>query len=1175
MSDYFGPRPDALPDSGRPAVPARDVGTPGVAGERRVITVLFCDVVGSTSLASRFDPEEWAEVMNEAFRYMIAPVQEYGGMVARLMGDAVLAFFGAPLAHEDDPQRAVLAGLGIINGIRPFIKQFSQDYGWEFNVRVGINTGPVVVGEMGPGQMGEYTAMGDAINLAARMEQTAAPGTVQIAEDTYRLIAPLFDVWDLGDIAVKGKEQPIHAYRVLGLEPQPDRVRGLEGIHAGLIGRTREMGRLREILSDMRAGQSRVCYLIGEAGLGKSRLIAETRQAWRDQLAAAYGDVNPLWRGWSEFVAVSYGASRPYDMLKRQVRTFCNLRETDPPAVIHERLDALVSLYPSALHDRMHRLFGFLLGDTALDDGTLSQGEAFQRELRAVIEQMARVQLNQGPVVYVIDDVHWADVASLETIRNLLPLVRRHPVLFLFAMRPDWNTPGWQLYLEAQVDYAEYSASIYLEPLSSDESRTLVHELLEDANVPDPIYDLIERKAEGNPFFVEETVRTLLDSGALRREDGGLRWQPSAEADRAAELIGLPGNVLSLLTARIDRLEPPVRRTMQLAAVIGRSFPLAVLQRIADRSADVLDEHLKRLGQADLVRPTLTGAEAEYAFRHALTRDAAYETILLRQRRRYHRRVAEAMEALYADRLSDEAPRLAYHFAEGRDWPKAIRYYALAGEAAARLYANSEAIEHYSQALDICRANPTALDDTALGDLYWRLGRVFEVAGRHDEALAIYEELERLGRERERPALELVGLMPQAILRLTPTPYQDAERGRALAERILALAERSGRPDAEAHGHWALLLLYLNLVPDPEQAVAEGERALALARAHGLTELEAFVLNDIGRAYANAGRTAEAFAAFEQAYDRWRTLGNEPMMADALSIWSQGLLLRGDLAEAERTAREGLEIGRRIGNLWSQAFNSYSLAYALLELGRVNEAIELFWSAAESAMQGGFRGPGATIPVVLRWVLGTLGLPQRDRERLLAVMKEARSAELSPALWQFWETIDHYFAGDVAGAYSLLRDAALADVGRAGQEAILEAVARAEIALAAGHADEALAAIDRLLGRMADYGFHGMEADARQIRGDALRALGRTDEATAAYQTALAEARRQGARRAEWPALTALYDLEADPATRNDYRRAAAEIISYISDHLDDEELREAFLALPDVGRLTTAGKGE
>ena len=803
MSDLFGSRPNSRPTIDPPAASARDV-----AGERRVITVLFCDVVGSTSLASRFDPEEWAEVMNEAFRYMIAPIEEYGGMVARLMGDAVLAFFGAPVAHEDDPQRAVLAGLGIINGIRAFIRQFEQDYGWEFNVRVGINTGPVVVGEIGSGQSGEYTAMGDAINLAARMEQTAAPGTVQIAEDTYRLIAPLFDVWDLGGIEVKGKDEPVQAYRVLGLEPQPGRLRGLEGIRSPLIGRAREIGRLREILSGLRDNHSRICYLIGEAGLGKSRLIAEIRQEWRDQLAATYGDVNPLWRGWTEFVAVSYGASRPYDMIKRQLRTYCGIRETDPPAVIHERLDALVSLYPSALHDRMHRLFGFLLGDTALDSGMVGQGEAFQRELRGVIEQMARVQSSQGPVVYVIDDVHWADVASLESIRNLLPIVRERPVLFVFAMRPDWNTPGWQLYMETQIEYSEYSAAIYLEPLTSTDSRALVHELLEDANVPDRVYELIERKAEGNPYFVEETVRTLLDSGALHREAAGFRWDQSTDVEQITNLIGLPGNVQALLTARIDQLNPDVRRTMQLAAVIGRSFPLRVLERISERPSEVLNEHLKRLAQADLVRPSLSGAESEYAFRHALTRDAAYETILIRQRRRYHRRVAEAFEALYVDRLNDEAPQLAYHFNEARDWAKAIHFYTLAGEAAARLYANAEAIEHYRRALTIALDSPTAADDATLIELYRSMARVYAVAGEHDKSLAVADEMLAGVDTSKRIALraEILTAKGKALAALGRV-----EDARAVWLDALGEARRQGAPRAE----WPPLVALHDNEPDP------------------------------------------------------------------------------------------------------------------------------------------------------------------------------------------------------------------------------------------------------------------------------------------------------------------------------------------------------------------------
>jgi class 3 adenylate cyclase/tetratricopeptide (TPR) repeat protein len=1111
MMDSFGRPPNAVsgPTRAAPST-ARDAGSIA-AGERRVITVLFCDVVGSTSLAGRLDPEEWAEVMNEAFRYMIAPIEEYGGMVARLMGDAVLAFFGAPQAHEDDPQRAVLAGLGIVNGLRPFIHQFQQDYGLEFNVRVGINTGPVVVGEIGSGQSGEYTAMGDAINLAARMEQTAAPGTVQISEDTYRLIAPLFDVWDLGGIEVKGKDEPVHAYRVLGLEPQPGRLRGLEGFSAPLVGRDRELARLRDILADLRDGRSRICYLIGEAGLGKSRLIAEVRQEWRDQLAATFGDVNPLWRGWSEFVAVSFGASRPYDMLKRQVRHFCGIRETDPPAVIHERLETLIGAYPSALHQRMHRVFGFLLGDGS---DFPSDAGAFQRELRAVLEQMAQVQLAQGPVVYVIDDVHWADVASLEALRALLPLVEGRPVLFLFAMRPDWSTPGWQLYVEAQLEYPEYCASIYLEPLSSGDSRTLVGELLGEAAVPDAVCDLIQRKAEGNPFFVEETVRALVDSGALRRDADGLHWDAGADLEQVAALIGLPGNVQALLTARIDQLAPDVRRTLQLASVIGRSFASPVLERIAEKPGATLAEHLKRLAQADLVRPMGGGATDDYAFRHALTRDAAYETILLRQRRRYHRRVGEAMETLYADRLTDEAPRLAYHFAECRDWPKAVRYHALAGEAAARLYANVEAIDHLSRAVDICRAAPEAIDEAQMAELFRRRGRVFEVAGQHDEALRNYEELERLGRARHSARLELEGLMPQAPIYVTPTPYLDAARGGELADRILALAEQAGRPDAAAYGHWVRLLLFINAAPDGAQAVTEGECALALARQHGLTELEAYVLNDIGRAYASVSRIDDAFASFQAAYERWRALDNEPMMADILGIWSQGLLLYGDLDAAERLAREGLTIGRRIGNLWAQAFNGSSLAYAQWERGQAAEAQSLFGALVDWAMQGGFPALGGRSAVTLRRLAGPQGLTEADLERLAASLTAMGDAPYASELRQLWRGMELLYTGDAAAAYDQVAEVYIPDYNRDGPQAIAITLIVPAIALAAGRPAEALAVVDRLLADMAVYGFTSQHGDAYRLRGDALRQLGRHDEARAAYATALAVATQQGARRA-------------------------------------------------------------
>ncbi len=1169
MTDPFGRPPSAANSSPRAAPSSRDTGSIP-AGERRVITVLFCDVVGSTALAGRLDPEEWAEVMNEAFRYMIAPVEEYGGMVARLMGDAVLAFFGAPQAHEDDPQRAILAGLGIVNGMRPFIHQFEQDYGLAFNVRVGINTGPVVVGEMGMGQMGEYTAMGDAINLAARMEQTAAPGTVQISDDTYRHVAPLFDVWDLGGIPVKGKDEPVHAYRVLGLEMQPGRLRGLEGIHAPLVGRDRELARLGDILTALRDGQSRIVYLIGEAGLGKSRLIAEARQMWRAQLAATNGAADPLWRGWTEFVAVSFGASRPYDLLKRQVRHFCNIRETDTPIVVHERLRALVDAYPSALHAPMHRVFGFLLGDGSGEEFR-ADGEGFQRELRAVLLQMAQVQVAQGPVVYIIDDVHWADVASLEALRSLLPLATRRPVLFLFAMRPDWNTPGWQMYMETQLAYSEYCASVYLEPLGAGESKTLVGALLGAAEVPDAVCDLIQRKAEGNPFFLEETVRALLDSGALRREDDRLQWDAGADLEKVSALIGLPGNVQALLTARIDQLAPEVRRTLQLASVIGRSFAFRVLERIAEKPGETLAEHLKRLGQADLVRPMGGGAADDYAFRHALTRDAVYETILLRQRRRYHRRVGEAIEALYADRLTDEAPRLAYHFAECRDWPRAVRYHVMAAEAAARLYANTEAIEHYDRALEICRDHSETADDAQLAALYRRRGRVYEVAGRHEDALRSYEEMEKLGRERHSATLELESLTPRALLYLTPTPYENGDRGRELAARILALAEQAGRPDAEAYGRWAMLLFHVNFDADFARAVAEGERALALARQHGLAELEAYVLNDMGRTYTAAHRMTDALAALAAAFESWRVLGNEPMQADAASIWSQWLLLRGDLAEAERLAREGLAIGRRINNVWAQSFNALSLGQVLFRQGHAGEALRLTRWAMEISAQGGFSGPAVNAPLLVYWVTGLLGQPAVAREQLRDTLAGTSLAD-HPFMGPLAKGMERYFTGDAAAGFALSAKLAWPGVARLGPIGIMLYMMPIEMGVAAGRADEALAMADDLLETLSRDGFAAFQPDALALRGAALRRLGRAGEARAAYAQALDEATRLGVRWPEWTILAALSELEPEPERAAGMRRRAAAAADFLAGQIDDDALRAAFLARDEVRRLRGDG---
>ena len=589
--------------------------TGGIEGERRVVTMLFCDVKGSTSAAEELDPEEWHEIMNGAFEHLIAPVYRYEGTVARLMGDAILAFFGAPIAHEDDPVRAVLAGLEIADSIGPYRAQVKRDWSLDFDIRVGLNTGLVVVGEVGSDLRMEYTAMGDAINLASRMEQTAEPGTVRITADTYKLVEPLFDFQDLGGIEVKGKSDPVQAYRVLGRKEQAGSLRGIEGLAAPLVGRDHETAVLQHALDEVAKGTGGVVCLIGEAGLGKSRHIAEARRLFTDV---------PESGRWHVAASLSYETSQPYGLFRHLVRDICGARENDTPEALSDAIARVAATFDPDRREQVEAVLGALFG---LRTGSSApvEGETFRGLLFSTMEYLLSEWASRAPTVVVFDDLHWADAASVELVLHIMSLVNSSPLLLLCATRPERSAPGWRIVDAAASEQADRYSEISLEPLTDTDSDRLVNSLLTVADLPQTMRRQILEKSEGNPFFVEEVVRTLIDSGAVVRDETGTRWSAT---ERAAAEIDLPDNLQALLVARIDRLDEAVRRTVQLASVIGRSFYYRLLMRIADLG-ESLDRHLTRLQSAELVFEAARLPELEYAFRHSLTQEAAYSTILL------------------------------------------------------------------------------------------------------------------------------------------------------------------------------------------------------------------------------------------------------------------------------------------------------------------------------------------------------------------------------------------------------------------------------------------------------------------------------------------------------------------------------------------------------------------
>ena len=553
-----------------------------MAGERRTVTMLFCDVTGSTAAAEQMDPEDWAEIMNGAFEHLIAPVYRYEGTLARLMGDAVLAFFGAPIAHEDDPERAVLAGLGIVEGIAPYREQVLNRWDLDFNVRVGINTGLVVVGEVGSDLRMEYTAMGDAVNLAARMEQSAQPGTVQIAEETHKRVAPLFEYEPLGKIYVKGKQEPVQAYQIIGRKAEPGRLRGIRGLAAPLVGRETEMDVLRQAFDDLASGHGSIHCLIGEAGLGKSRMLEELRQIFQNQ---GY---------WAESRGVSYETTRPYGQFQQHIKNLFGIIESDQSEEILHKLAAASSGLEQS--ESGTKALHALLAVNGSSDGEVLEGEALKRELFDTNQAIWRQQAGRLPTVLVFDDLHWADSGSTELLAHLFRLTDSVPILFLCAFRPDRSAPSWRVKQIAETEFPHRYKEILLHPLDAGNSRELVDHLLMISELPPKLHAMIQEKSEGNPFFVEEVVRSLIDSGAVEQKGSGAGWTAGTDVDE----IQIPDNLQTLLISRVDRLEGEARHTLQLASVIGRSFYYRVLQSIS-QAVDVLDGHLSVLQRVELI----------------------------------------------------------------------------------------------------------------------------------------------------------------------------------------------------------------------------------------------------------------------------------------------------------------------------------------------------------------------------------------------------------------------------------------------------------------------------------------------------------------------------------------------------------------------------------------------
>lgn len=641
-------------------------------GERRTVTMLFADIQGSTAVAEQLDPEEWAEIMNGAFEHLIAPVYRYEGTLARLQGDAVLAFFGAPIAHEDDPIRAVRAGLEIVERMGPYRAETLEQWGVPIDVRVGINTGLVVVGAVGSDLKVEYTALGDAVNVAARMEQTTEPGTVRVSGNTWALVAGHFDGEELGPIEVKGKMEPVSAvhvleYRGLGSEPTQRRP---------LIGRGRELELLEGFRDGLLDGTGSICSVMGEAGVGKSRLLEELRDRTISMYATASSSDAPGDVGWMSSFSQSYDTSVPYSTVRDLLIRWWRLADRSNPfsqvediaaEVIPEAQDAAVYLAHVA---------GLSLPDSAAGLIDKLEPPVLESRARETVVAYVEGEASRRPCIVALEDIHWADSMSLALIDDLMEVTERTPLGLIFSMRPYRDEPTWHTHEVAQRDHPHRYHQLDLTLLEAEETENLLDTLLEGLNVTEETRHRIIERAGGNPLFIEQMAQAIRDHGA----DGGE--------------VSVPTGLRSLLTARLDRLDDEARLVAQVGSVIGSEFDRSALGSLLGDELD-LDRQITALLRREIFVER-RGTSGMLGFRHALIQDAAYSTILLRTRRELHGRVATYL----ANSSPDASQEIAHHFSEAGDNDAAFPHLVAAGEQSSRSMALSDAIRFFTTALD-------------------------------------------------------------------------------------------------------------------------------------------------------------------------------------------------------------------------------------------------------------------------------------------------------------------------------------------------------------------------------------------------------------------------------------------------------------------------------------------
>lgn len=978
---------------------------PDLEGERKLVTVMFADISGFTSLSEKLDPEQVRSLINGCFDDLVPVIRKYGGWVDKFIGDAILALFGAPVAYEEHAEQALRAALELMDRLAAFNGQHSTTLG----LHLGINTGLVVAGGIGSQGQQQYSVMGDTVNLASRLEDASETGQILVGPNTYRLTAPQFEFEALPSIRVKGKSEPVPIYRLLGLKAVQGPHRGIEGLRAPLVGRDAELAQLQTAVRALQAGQGSTIALIGEAGLGKSRLVAEARQALTFSLTWAEG------RALSYTEGMSYWIAR--DLLSVLIGVGADASLPDVGTALRKSVERLfpepaqaIEIYPY-----LARLLDAPLDEAAAEQVKYLSPEAWQGRMFHAFREYLGAQSQAQALILVWEDLHWVDLASLHLLETLLPLTREIPLLLLLVFRTRVEGQVWNFHKRMMSTWGPSYQVINLAPLSRDESTQLVQCLLRIDHLPEETRQLILSKADGNPFFLEELLRSLLDAGVVVLEGD------KAMVTRAVKELEVPDTLQEVIAARIDRLPPESKRTLQTASVIGRIFQQRVLAYLVGQDQAHLDGALSELRRRELIRlrqaETSGGREAladlEYIFKHAMTQETAYNSLLIARRKTLHKVAAEAIEALFPDYLDELAATLAYHFERARVPDRAIHYLTRAADRAKETYANAEAIASYRRAIDQVKE---LLADDKHAEI-WRkvavqllesLGDVLELTGQHTEAIATYQKA--LAQVPQDAPIWQARLHRKAgntlqVQRL----YEEALQAYSRAETSL------GQEPAESAPEWR-----------QEWVMIQVDRLRLRywqGQVHEMTRLAEKVRPAVERYGTPLQRSKFFDSLVLMALRRDRYVVSEETLPHAHTAviaaqesgdlgetaWAQFLLgfshlWHGDLAEAEEHLQTALGLAERVGDVTLQSRCLTYLTVTWRKRGQVEKVRDLALRSLAAAQVGQMLEYIGMAQANLAWAArreGNLVEAQEMGQTALALFQQTMQAQMFPwiVLW--------------------------------------------------------------------------------------------------------------------------------------------------------------------------------